>query len=152
MGIPWTACLLQSELTEAVVIPGIGGRIFGMRDLETGFMPLKEFYQGLPFEYPLFSTTRDQHIDEYELIEANGEQAVLEHRNSNRVVRKTVSLNGTVLTNSFTIRALQDGQGSFRSELMLDLTPGVFSLFPTLYIERTDGSWTERVIGIETHF
>ena len=156
MGIDLPACLLQDGSVEAVVIPGLAGRIFGFQDKNLNFLPLKEFWQGFAMEYPLSSTTEEsvngRRITDYKLITQTSKQVVLHANMKDAVIRKRVSLDDGILTTDFSLEAKKSRKFSTKNFIVFDLAPDVFGFYPKIFIEQTDGKWTKKTMGIETDF
>ena len=156
MGIPHPAVLLKAGNVEAVVIPSVGGKIYNFRDDKLNFAPLKELFQGLSTEYPLFSTTEEaingKIISEYKLRKKSDNSVTLEKKNNDSEIHKIISLTNGVLTTEFKLTAGIKKEFKYRNCVMFDLAKDCFNYHPSLYIEKEDGSWTEHVVGSETDF
>jgi uncharacterized protein DUF4838/glycosyl hydrolase family 67 len=156
IGVPWPAHLLKDGSVEAVVVPGVGGEIFEFKDKALSFAPLKPMWAGLKLEYPMFSTTSETvngaQVEEYAVAEAGANQVVLSAATETCAIRKTVSLSEGTLNQAFTVTATKKGTIAAHTCVMFDLMEGVFDFQPTVYVEKKNGEWTERVMGVETDF
>lgn len=156
MGISRPASLLRDGNIEAVIVPFVGGKIYGFRDKKLNFAPLKEFFRGLSMEYPLFSTTEEaingKVISEYKLLKHKKNSLTLGYNKGDCSVRKVVSLLNGVLTSEFTLTAKRKKIFKYRNCVMFDLAKGVFGFHPTLYVEKNNGTWSKHVVGSETDF
>ncbi|MCP4640117.1 MAG: DUF4838 domain-containing protein, partial [bacterium] len=155
-GVPWPAHLVTGGTSEAVVVPGVGGHIVDYRDARTGFAPLKEAWRGLALQYPNFTTTEEKingtPVGEYAVVAASPESVDLRADLKNCVVGKSVRFEGDTLHSDVSVEATAAGPLHCTSCVMFDLQDSVFGPHPTLYTERTDGTWTARDLGAETDF
>ena len=157
MGKAYPAVLLREGNVQAVVIPGVGGRIFDFRNNTLRFAPLKELYNKLSTEYPMFSTTLENvdgvNISEYKLLKSKKNAVTLGAvRKGKYSVQKKVSLVKGVLSSAFTLTPQGRKSYEFRNNIMFDLAKGVFGFYPVLFIEQKDGSWSEYVMGSKSSF
>lgn len=156
MGKAWPAALLKENTVEAVIIPDVGGKISAFRNVKGSFLPLKESWQGLAYEYPLISTTQEtvngRQITAYKLMEEFPQTVKLAYAAKDYAAHKEISLLKEVLTTEFTIEAKQKTEISSTNCVMFDLAEAVFGFYPLLYLEKNDGTWTKRVMGAETDF
>ncbi|MBN2311649.1 MAG: DUF4838 domain-containing protein [Candidatus Hydrogenedentes bacterium] len=157
MGIPWEAHLLKKGAVEAVVVPGLGGHVLDFQNRERAFAPFRPMLRGLAMRYPMFSSTEDgvngTEIPAYSTESATASQVVLQAERDDCSVVKEVSLTGGELASRLRVTAKEGTDKLLPHQcVMFDLGKNVFGSHPTLSIERADGTWDERVLGVETDF
>lgn len=156
MGIAWPANRLANENVEAIVVPGVAGQIFDFKDISLNFAPFKHYWACTISEYPLYSSWRDSinmaYSRDYTVKESKPNHVVLEATIGDFAVSKTVTMQDKVLLTSFVAKANKKSSAQLKITTMFDLTANVFGDYPTLYVEKTGGQWSKRVIGSETVF
>ena len=164
MGVPWPAVRLSGENVEAVVVPGIGGKITDFRDTRTDFSPLKPYWGMLITEYPVYGSWRDNAnnmaVTGYiPAGEDRGDGTVDLIANAGAIrVNKQVSIKDEALhvdlqgLHRGDMGPRQTGPISVTSAFMLDLQDKAFGDHPTVYVENRDGTWSKRIMGTETTF
>ncbi len=156
IGVDWQSCLLQDGTSEVVVIPGVGGRLYGFHNKRSDFLPLKELFYANTMKYPLNSTTQESvngtMIADYNLLRQTNNKILLQTNIKDASIKKEVVLQDGILMSTLSLESQKANSFSLANSVMLDLAPDQFGFYPVVFIEQKDGSWITDTIGVETDF
>lgn len=156
MGVPWEASKLESQSVEAVVVPEIAGQIFDFKNTSLDFSPLKPYWGATMTSYPMVSSWRDfintSVVQRYTFKTKEKNHVELSTMHRGFFVNKKVSLENGALKSVLTAQSDENVEVSLMQSPMFDMSEDVFGIYPTVYVEKKDGSWSKRVLGVETDF
>ena len=151
MGVEFKACQLKNGNVEVVAVPDLAGHIFEFTDTKLNFSPLKPYNEHLVWEYPLHGPWRDYvndcYVRRYRIKDRTTDQVVFEGREGDFICRKTISLRDGVLKSTFSAEALVPTTAKIYPSPMLNMDKEVLGDYPTVWIEKKDGTWAKTMLG-----
>lgn len=161
IGIDWPAYKLAGGNAQTVVVPNVAGQLFDLKDTSLNFSPLKPYWGYFLTKYPLYSSWRDyingamSNAYTVKTYSASNPNTITIQSNISGIwnAEKTATMSSSgELHVKLRVTALQAAETEIWTSPMFDLQDIGFGIHPTLYVEKSNRSWTPRVMGSETDF